>query len=147
MRSILVALALAVAASAAQAASGALGFDDARHLLNRTSFAANPGDIKSFAGLTREQAADRLLSWTGKPAAPPPPQWAGEPFLSPRRFRGMSVEERRLAQREMFQQSFELQSWWLTEMLTTSSPLTERMTLFWHNHFVSSQQKVRSPQL
>ena len=32
-------------------------------------------------------------------------------------------------------------------MLETPSPLTERMTLFWHNHFVSSQQKVRSPQL
>ena len=32
-------------------------------------------------------------------------------------------------------------------MLTTPSPLTEKMTLFWHNHFVSSQQKVRSPQL
>jgi hypothetical protein len=31
-------------------------------------------------------------------------------------------------------------------MLQTRS-LTERMTLFWHNHFVSSQQKVRSPQL
>ena len=32
-------------------------------------------------------------------------------------------------------------------MLATPSPLTEKMTLFWHNHFVSSQQKVRSPQL
>src|SRR4029079_16811066 len=27
------------------------------------------------------------------------------------------------------------------------SPLTERMTLFWHNHFVSSQQKVRFARL
>jgi uncharacterized protein (DUF1800 family) len=32
-------------------------------------------------------------------------------------------------------------------MLATPSPLTERMTLFWHNHFATSQQKVRSPQL
>ena len=140
-------VALAAAASVARAASGALGFDDARHLLNRTSFAASPEDIKSFASLTREQAAERLLSWTGKPAVTPLPSWASEPFLSPRRFRGMSAEERKLAQREMFQRAFELQSWWLTEMLTTASPLTEKMTLFWHNHFVSSQQKVRSPQL
>jgi uncharacterized protein (DUF1800 family) len=28
-------------------------------------------------------------------------------------------------------------------MLTTSSPLSEKMTLFWHNHFATSQQKVR----
>jgi uncharacterized protein (DUF1800 family) len=59
----------------------------------------------------------------------------------------MSPEERKLAQREIFQRSFELQSWWLTELITTRSPLGEKMTLFWHNHFVSSMQKVRSPQL
>jgi uncharacterized protein (DUF1800 family) len=59
----------------------------------------------------------------------------------------MSAEDRKRALREMFQKAFELQSWWLTEMLVTPSPLTEKMTLFWHNHFVSSQQKVRSPQL
>jgi len=59
----------------------------------------------------------------------------------------MSAEDRKLAQREMFQKAIELRSWWLTEMLVTPSPLTEKMTLFWHNHFVSSQQKVRSPQL
>ena len=134
-------------ASFALAASGPLGFDNARHLLNRTSFAAGPADIDAFAALTREQAVDRLLAWTGKPAVTPPPAWTGEPFESLRRFRGMSAEERKLAVHEMVRKSVELQSWWLTEMLVTPSPLTEKMTLFWHNHFVSSQQKVRSPQL
>jgi uncharacterized protein (DUF1800 family) len=133
-------------ASSAHAATP-LGFDDARHLLNRASFAAGPAEIEAFAGLTREQAVDRLLSSAGKPAVTPPPAWMGTPFESLRRFRGMSPEERKLALRELFQKAFELQSWWLTEMLVTPSPLTEKMTLFWHNHFVSSQQKVRSPQL
>jgi uncharacterized protein (DUF1800 family) len=139
--------ALMMTASFALAANGPLGFDDARHLLNRTSFAAGPADIEFFAGLTREQAIDRLLSWAGKPAVIPPPAWIEEPFQSLRRFRGMSPEDRKIALRELFQQFFELKSWWLTEMLVTSSPLTEKMTLFWHNHFVSSHQKVRSPQL
>jgi uncharacterized protein (DUF1800 family) len=31
-------------------------------------------------------------------------------------------------------------------MLATPSPLTERMTLFWHNHFTSGQDKVAFPQ-
>lgn len=35
-----------------------------------------------------------------------------------------------------------LRGWWLREMVTTPSPLTERMTLFWHNHFVSAQPKA-----
>jgi uncharacterized protein (DUF1800 family) len=128
-------------------ASAPLDHDDARHLLNRTSFAANPAEIAAFAGLTREQAVDRLLSATGRPAVTPPPAWTAQPFDSPRRFRGMSAEERKLAVRGIFQKAFELQSWWFAEMLATPSPLNEKMTLFWHNHFVSSVRKVRSPQL
>ena len=138
---------LAAVLAVAPASAATLGFDNARHLLNRTSFAANPADIEAFARLTREQAANRLLGWTGKPALTPPPAWTAEPFESRRRFQAMTPEERKLANREMFQKAFELRSWWLTEMLVTPSPLTEKMTLFWHNHFVSSQQKVRSPQL
>jgi uncharacterized protein (DUF1800 family) len=124
-----------------------IGFDAARHLLNRTSFAASPAEIDAFSRLDREQAADRLLASTERQAATPPPAWATAPFESLRRFRNMSPEERKLARQEIFRQSFELQSWWLAEMLTTPSPLTERMALFWHNHFVSNLQKVRSPQL
>src|SRR5476649_2529554 len=59
----------------------------------------------------------------------------------------MGEEQRKLAQREQFEKSAELRGWWMTEMLTTPSPLTEKMVLFWHNHFVSSLQKVRSPVL
>jgi uncharacterized protein (DUF1800 family) len=124
-----------------------LGFDNARHLLNRTSFAANADDVAAFARLTREEAADRLLAWTVKPRVTPPPAWVDEPFVSPRRARMLPDEERMRFRREQIRRGIELRGWWLQEMLTTPSPLSEKMTLFWHNHFVSSQQKVRSPQL
>ncbi|MBT7608666.1 MAG: DUF1800 domain-containing protein [Bacteriovoracaceae bacterium] len=39
--------------------------------------------------------------------------------------------------------SRDLQAWWLEEMILTDSPLTERMTLFWHNHFATSYRKVK----
>ncbi|HVG02381.1 MAG TPA: DUF1800 family protein, partial [Nitrospira sp.] len=39
----------------------------------------------------------------------------------------------------------ELKSWWYQVLLRTKYPLLERMTLFWHNHFTSSLQKVRWP--
>ncbi|MBI3918183.1 MAG: DUF1800 family protein [Betaproteobacteria bacterium] len=139
-------LVLWAAASTAVAAEP-LGFDGARHLLNRTSFAANVDDVAAFARLTREQAAHRLLAWTAKPRVTPPPAWAGEPYESPHRIRTLSDEERMRFRREQVRKGIELRGWWLQEMLTTPSPLSEKMTLFWHNHFVSSQQKVRSPQL
>jgi uncharacterized protein (DUF1800 family) len=139
-------LVLCAAASTAVAAEP-LGFDHARHLLNRTSFAANVDDVATFARLTREQAADRLLAWTAKPRVTQPPAWVDEPFESLRRVRTLSVEERMQFRREQIRKGIELREWWLQEMLTTPSPLGEKMTLFWHNHFVSSQQKVRSPLL
>ncbi len=132
-------------ASAATAATP-LGFDDARHLLVRTSFAAPPADIDSFSRLTREQAVDRLLAWSDKPRITPPPAWVREPVVPGSVVRAMSVEERRQFQNTNVRRGIDLRGWWLQEMVTTPSPLTEKMALFWHNHFVSSLQKVRQPQ-
>ena len=36
-----------------------------------------------------------------------------------------------------------LKAWWLFRMLFTPDPLRERMTLLWHNHFATSNLKVR----
>jgi uncharacterized protein (DUF1800 family) len=36
-----------------------------------------------------------------------------------------------------------LGTWWLEKMYEDELPLREKMTLFWHNHFVSSFQKVK----
>ncbi len=130
----------------ALAAGAPMGFDEARHLLNRTSFAANVEDIESFAKLTRAQAVDQLLAWTSGKMITPPPAWVNE-FESPRRLRDASEEERKAFQRQQAEKGAELRGWWMTEMLTTPSPLTEKMVLFWHNHFVSGLQKVRSPVL
>ena len=33
--------------------------------------------------------------------------------------------------------------WWANRMLTTHRPLEEKMTLFWHGHFATSEEKVR----
>jgi uncharacterized protein (DUF1800 family) len=40
-----------------------------------------------------------------------------------------------------------LRGWWLLRMCHTRRPLQARMTLFWHNHFATSNAKVQSPAL
>jgi uncharacterized protein (DUF1800 family) len=40
-----------------------------------------------------------------------------------------------------------IQAVWLYRMIHTPHPLRERMTLFWHNHFATSDVKVQSPLL
>jgi uncharacterized protein (DUF1800 family) len=42
---------------------------------------------------------------------------------------------------------YDLRGWWLYAMLHTLQPLREKMTLFWHNHFVSSSAKVHRVEL
>ena len=37
--------------------------------------------------------------------------------------------------------------WWANRMVTTPRPLEERMTLFWHGHFATSESKVRDYRL
>jgi len=141
-------LSLAAVAQPARA-SAPLSYDDARHLLNRTGFGATDADIRSYVGMTHEDAARRLLDGTPTRANTPPPDWtsASGPLRYPQGGEKASAEERKAFQQEQLRKGLELRGWWVEEMLVTPSPLTERMTLFWHNHFVSSQQKVRLAEL
>ena len=40
-----------------------------------------------------------------------------------------------------------LRAWWLRRMIITPHPLLEKMTLFWHDHFATSNAKVNRPAL
>ena len=128
--------------AAAQAAG--MGYEAARHLLNRTGFGATDSEIEEYARLDRAEAVDRILSGARREPSIAPPAFVDEPFVPFYKLRQMSAEERMAAQRKLVQQGLELRAWWLHEMLATPSPITERMTLFWHNHFATSQQKVRA---
>jgi hypothetical protein len=43
--------------------------------------------------------------------------------------------------------AFNLRDWWVYWMLRSGHPLREKMTLFWHNHFATSINKVQTTQL
>ena len=130
-------------------ASGAkLSYDDARHLLNRTGFGASDIEVRHFVGKTRAEAALELLANTRTVAMTSPPAWTDEAnaLRYPRGGKATDAE-RKAFQQEQIREGLELRAWWVGEMLVTPTPLTERMTLFWHNHFVSSQQKVKLSEL
>jgi uncharacterized protein (DUF1800 family) len=133
--------------SAAALPAAVLGPERARLLLTRTGFAPSEVEAGSWANLTHAQAVERLLAQTSKTATTPPPSWVDEPIVKPRELRAMNDAARMQERRTQVRHGLELRAWWLTEMAVTPTPLTERMTLFWHNHFVSAQPKVRYAQL
>ncbi len=142
--------AIAVASVLAAPAPGdALGYDDARHLLNRTGFGATQSEVERFAPMTRAEAARNLLANARNVAVTPPPAWVGtaDALRYPRAGEQATDLEKKMFLQQQVREGLELRGWWVAEMLATPSPLTERMTLFWHNHFVSSQQKVKLAEL
>ena len=45
--------------------------------------------------------------------------------------------------KKQVKKNIELKRWWITKMQTDALPLREKMTCFWHNHFVATAQKVK----
>jgi uncharacterized protein (DUF1800 family) len=54
-----------------------------------------------------------------------------------------SPEETKEMLKKEGQTSFEMKAWWIDKMINDEFPLREKMTCFWHNHYVSTFQKVK----
>ncbi|HEX8269440.1 MAG TPA: DUF1800 domain-containing protein [Flavobacterium sp.] len=55
----------------------------------------------------------------------------------------LSSEKSKKALKKQIYDAAELKAWWIDKMLSEEFPLREKMTCFWHNHFVASSQKVK----
>lgn len=123
-----------------------IGEAGARLLLSRTGFGAPPAQVRALAPLERDAAVDRVLASSRTEPASLPPPWTAETLLHPPR-KQLSEEEKKALRDTETRRGLALRGWWLQEMATTPSPVTEKLTLFWHGHFVSGQSKVKSAQL
>ena len=121
-----------------------LTFSEARHLVSRTGLGVEWESVKNLEGLTREKAVEIVLNPAPAPirAAPPFTPWNK---LEP--MRDDSAQGRKDAWSIAQNEGKRLQGWWIEQMLLSSSPFIERMTLFWHNFFPSSIQKTLQPSL
>ncbi len=103
------------------------------HLLKRTGFGASAVGINEMEGKTASELVDRLvddaLDTTAYPA-PPEPSWANGPVPL-----NATQEELEKFIEDNIRWLGELQDQWFMAMIQIG--LRERMTLFWHNHFVT----------
>ncbi|MEE2998420.1 MAG: DUF1800 domain-containing protein [Pseudomonadota bacterium] len=121
----------------------ALSFDEARHLLARTGFGSpSPSEIDKILPLKYETAVDAILDGVLTEAITPVPKFLNLPIDHPK-LKGMGVKERKAHNSRGKKDRKAIRYWWINEMLTTPSPFTEHMVLFWHNHFVSEIAKVQ----
>lgn len=124
------------------AATGAWGLSpaEARRLLDRAGMGDSPGEEALLLPLDRAAAVDALLDGFG-PAPAEIPATASEGALLPKDKPGAGGKEDRKAERDRFQV---LQQGWWTQVRTSAQPLHERLVIFWHNHFTSAFESVKS---
>ncbi len=146
--------------------------DSAAHLLERAGFGGTPAEVKRLGSMGPERAVQALVRYqkvnnplpefepsgvhdaglepfaTSRPAATDLARETGEALgvkIKPEGNRRMQqVADRFLYWlRASRLETHRLSYWWANRMLNTQRPLEEKMSLFWHGHFATSEEKVR----
>ncbi len=126
--------------------------EDARsavaHLYRRAGFGARPDELDQAVAAGWDATLARLLAMTGPdPVADTVrvPQFASAAAANQRPAAGTPAA--RQAAQAAKAEIDQLVIWWTDRMITTTNPLREKLALFWHGHFATSVQKVKSPRL
>jgi len=121
---------------------GAWGQDKIMHLLRRTLFGATQSDYTIFSKLDLNKSLDLLLCQSPDPS-PPLNAYGHDGYTDPDIPYGQTwvtcdyVRDGQLDKEEGLLNYNRMQSltqWWVSRLLCQDSNLTEKMTLFWHNH-------------
>lgn len=145
----------------------------AAHLLERAGFGGTPGEIDWLATLTPEAAVATLVDYrsidvsrlpefeesgfwepsfrnfpVSRPAATELAERTGEAIgvrVKPGGSRPLQPVTNRFFYwlRATTLETRRLNYWWLDRMVRTPRPLEEKLTLFWHGHFATSEEKLR----
>ena len=145
----------------------------AAHLLERAAFGGAPQDIARLAAMSPQAAVRSLVEVTradnkhllafdesnihdaglepfpaSRPAVTTQAKLTGEALgikVKPTGNRRMQpvVDKFFYWLRASRLETDRLAYWWANRMLSTASPLQEKMALFWHGHFANNEEKVR----
>lgn len=107
---------------------------DALHLLRRLSFGPTTDLVNSITGKTALQAVDQLLGNGSEPAPASPGAWVDKAQEDPNNLDIISKNGIEAGWRASFLQ---LQNWWANLMMTESTVLSEKLTMFWSGHFTT----------
>ena len=110
----------------------------AAHLLRRLTFGPTEAEVDAAARETPDATLDRLLAQAPVPA---PPDIGPDPFGA--LAKGTSRAERQKARQAVRPQVAAVTTWWLSRMVAGGGA-AEKLTFFWHGHWATSVQKVRS---
>ena len=145
----------------------------AAHLLERAGLGGTPREIDRLAAVTPEQAVEWLVKYQAvendhllpfdesgifdPPVEPFPKSRADAVRIARATGEAMGVKPKPSGDRPLQPvvdrffywlradrlEVWRAQQWWAKRMLTTNRPLEEKLALFWHGHFATSDDKLR----
>jgi uncharacterized protein (DUF1800 family) len=148
-------------------------YDRAAHLLARAGFGGTPEEIAALAAMTPAEAVAHVVDYEAVPnehlpAFEPsdihdpglvdfPPSRPATTELAKAEGEALGVQVKPSGNRPLqpvvnkffywlrasMLETRRVAYWWAERMLNTERPLEEKMTLFWHGHFATSEDKVR----
>lgn len=101
--------------------------DRVAHLLRRFGLGASEAEMDYYGKDGLKGAIDRLLDYASVPE--------------------QDLDVDAFASKKGALKPQSVRAWWMHKLLTTQRPLEEKMTLFWHDHFATSVDKVDNPSL
>ncbi|MES1227505.1 MAG: DUF1800 family protein, partial [Armatimonadota bacterium] len=106
--------------------------DKIAHLLRRFGLGASEAEMEFYSKGGLKGAIDKLLNF----------EQVEEPFVYDIQNMFLEIPNKKTAVKVKQLKPRGTQVWWYTRLLTTQRPLEQKMTVFWHNHFATSAQKV-----
>lgn len=116
---------------------------DVIHFLKRTMFGAKPGDVAYFKNISFKQAISEILDTASSTKTSPINNYNDDKLTDENVPMGSTwvnsmakngkINKRR---RDSYKQ------WWIGNMVNQDRNITEKMVLFWHNHFATEAHVV-----
>ena len=122
-------------------------FAEARHVASRTGFGGSIDDVMAMVGVDYDTVIDTLVDHLLTVPLQSAPDWINTTILTWSEFSALSQSAQNAYNDAKWPRREALKEWWLREIVTTSSPMTERLVAFWGNHFVVNIDDIEEPQI
>jgi len=113
---------------------------ESAHLLRRTVIGPIIEEIDTISTLNVNEAVEYILRDIAEPS--PPGDWVNHPLPD---YQNYTNEEKDSLETAYENQGVELGDWWIDQIFYNPTSITEKMTLFWHDHFATSIMTVKYP--
>ncbi len=114
--------------------NGPWGIHEVKHFLKRTMFGAKPTDIDHFSQVSFSQTIQEIIRINTGSIAAPINSYA-EKEVDPDVAYGDTWVNKPFSQKYKIDRMWTTVYWWTNRLINQDRSITEKMILFWHNHF------------